>query len=480
MLREPLPGITPHHHPDRAHITTITGATLTGPPATDFVDNQPHITQNHRHITHYTQLLDHIAADTTDLAAHLRESVDNIAAAKTAATPHPRGRDLWETATAHHPNAGVYFEQLVVIGHPIHPMARTRGGLTTRQVQAWAPEHHPTVQLILARPHTPTRHHGDWPWRDQQGKPLLPMHPYQAHRYRDHIDIITTQPAAPLMSLRTLAPHHQPHLHIKTAVDLQMTSAVRRVSPAAIHNGPLLTQHITHLATPDFAVHAETASLTALSNQHPDPRMTAIIRTLPPATHNAYPIPLAALAEPDPATGTPLIATVIDAGESTPTTWWEKCVPLILTGPLTLATRHGIDLEAHGQNTLLEVVNAQPHRLIYRDFGGVRTDPTIADLTGDIPQTDPRSRHTTLIAALYSTIMRQLIHALSHHYQTDPATWWQPVIEHSHRLTHPNPLLHDMLFDDTWPLKATTAMRLAPDPLDNQWTPIPNPIAGTR
>jgi hypothetical protein len=34
------------------------------------------------------------------------------------------------------------------------------------------------------------------------------------------------------------------------------------------------------------------------------------------------------------------------------------------------------------------------------------------------------------------------------------------------------------LFGPTLPLKATTAMRLAPDPLDDLWAQLPNPMRG--
>ena len=478
MAREPVPGVTAHHHHDHTRLTTSTGTTLTGPPPIDFITTAPHITRNGQPVTDIDRLLEHIDTDTDAFAGHLRESIDNLADALAAATPHPHGTHLWTTAAAHHPNPGVYFEQLVATGHPIHPMARTRGGLTPRQVHAWAPEHRPLVPLILARPRTPTPAHGAWPWLDDDKTPLLPMHPYQADRYRDAVQPIATRPAAPLMSLRTLAPRHQPHLHVKTAVDLQMTSAIRRVSPAAIHNGPLLSRYLTR-THPDLAIHAETATMAVSDDEHPAHSLSAIVRTLPPATADTVPIPLAALAEPDPATTTPLAATIIDTTDTPPLTWWHDCVRLILTPPLTLA-RHGIALEAHGQNTLLELHRGNPHRLIYRDFGGVRIDPAITTPAGDLTEPNPRARHTTLIAALYSTVFRQLIHALSHHYREDPATWWQPVIEHSHRLTRHDRLLHDMVFNDTWPLKATTAMRLAADPLDNQWITIPNPIAAAR
>jgi hypothetical protein len=35
-----------------------------------------------------------------------------------------------------------------------------------------------------------------------------------------------------------------------------------------------------------------------------------------------------------------------------------------------------------------------------------------------------------------------------------------------------------VLFGATWPVKATTAMRLAADPLDVRWARVPGPLAG--
>src|SRR5262249_43010392 len=131
-------------------------------------------------------------------------------------------------------------EQLVVDGHPLHPCCRTRLGMSTTEILAYAPEHRPTVPLTaVAVP--PDR----WVSTGAGLAPRLLVHPWQ----RDHVldrypglrptgDIV---PARPLMSLRTLALHGQPGWHVKTAVDVQMTSAVRTVSAAAIHNGPLLS-----------------------------------------------------------------------------------------------------------------------------------------------------------------------------------------------------------------------------------------------
>jgi len=491
LTREPLPGITTTHHAGGTTVHTHHGTAITGDTPTDFTDHQPpRLRVGDTPITEPRHLLQHLPPDTpglSELADHLDESARNLALATESATPHPAATDLWRHSRTHHPHPGVYFEQIVVAGHPIHPMNRTRGGLTPHQVRSFAPEHQPRLAMILARPHAPIRHTGAWPWRDNDGTPLLPMHPFQADRLADHLDIRGSQSVAPLMSLRTLAPVATPNHHVKTAVDLQMTSAVRRVSAAALHNGPQLGRIVADL-TPrtGMAVHTEDATITVLDDTgHPRADMSAILRTLP--TGDAVPVPLAALTEPDPATGTPLIATIIATTKLTPHQWWTRFVPTLLKGPLTLSSI-GISLEAHGQNTLIELDDGQPHRLVYRDFGGVRVDThqlaatgiDCPPLHGDIPQPEPQARHTTLIAALYATVLRHLVHTLTHHYQTPPDTWWHPVVEHSHRLSHPDPHLHTMIFADTWPLKATTAMRLSPNPLTNQWIHLPNPIAGRR
>ncbi|WP_244615776.1 IucA/IucC family protein [Stackebrandtia albiflava] len=371
-------------------------------------------------------------------------------------------------------------------GHPLHPLNRTRGGLPPERLTDWAPEHHPTVTLPLI-PLTGHHHTGrDWPWHTPDRTPLLPVHPHQA-THRPHLTAHATLTAAPLMSLRTLAPHHHPHLHVKTSVDLQMTSAVRHVSPAALHNGPILSRAL-HTLTPHtgMAVHLETATLAADHHGNPDPALAAIIRRTPPRAPGDITLPVAALTATCPDTGTPLIATVITASRLPPDRWWHHCAALLTTAPLHLATRHGIALEAHGQNTLLTLRNWRPHRLVYRDFGGVRVDPHTPALrhapalTGDIPEPDPDARLTVLTAALYATVLRHLVHSLSHHYTRPPHHWWRPVTTHTHHHTRHHSHTHDQLFGDTWPLKATTAMRLAPDPLRNRWTPIPNPIAGHR
>ena len=99
------------------------------------------------------------------------------------------------------------------------------------------------------------------------------------------------------MSLRTLAPLDGGD-HVKTAVDVQMTRAVRTVSPAAVHNGPRAVRAAARRCTagPAADVLAETAAGAVLVDGEPrrQPRRTCAGRR--PAGARRDVLPLAALA----------------------------------------------------------------------------------------------------------------------------------------------------------------------------------------
>src|SRR2546430_12937025 len=110
--------------------------------------------------------------------------------------------------------------------------------MSERDVRAYAPEHRPTVALRVYA--VPER---DWLSTGTGLPPRLLVHPWQAEHVLDRYPHLRptgeTVPARPLMSLRTV--EIEPGWHVKTAVDVQMTSAVRTVSPAAVRNGPVVS-----------------------------------------------------------------------------------------------------------------------------------------------------------------------------------------------------------------------------------------------
>jgi ferric iron reductase FhuF-like transporter/IucA/IucC family protein len=358
-----------------------------------------------------------------------------------------------------------WIEQAVVDGHPLHPCCRTRGGMSVADVLAYAPEHRPVIRLRRLR--VPAhRWYGDAP-------PVLYAHPWQAERLRDAYPWLTddgeTGPARPLMSLRTVAPLDGGD-HVKTAVDIQMTSAIRTVSPAAVHNGPRLSALLRTLtADLPLRVLAETAAGAVIVDGVPQRRLAHLRREAPRVGPGEVVVPLAAL------------GVVLDATVDDPYAWWEN-LSLILWPALLAVLDRGVALEAHGQNTLVVLAGGRPVRILYRDFGGVRVSAArlraagveAPPLHGDLPSDDPHVLRTKLAAAALGTVAGQVVTLLERRRGADPARLWRTAAAaiRGTGTTDAAALLRDPL-----PIKATTAMRLAADPLDDIWAYIDNPMA---
>lgn len=391
----------------------------------------------------------------TPLATEIANSVANLALARAHAQPEP------PLPTG--PDALGRLEQTLVDGHPLHPCCRTRTGMTVADVLAYAPEHRPVIRLRRLRVPA-ARWHGD-------GMPILYAHPWQAARLTTRYPWLqpagVTRPVRPLMSLRTVAPLSGGP-HIKTAIDVQMTSAVRTVSPAAVHNGPILSRLLATL-TADLPIDvlAETSAGAVITDDGPDRHLAHLIRQAPRLAPGETAVPLGVLA-----TSPRLLASL---GDPYPL---MRRLGAVLFAPLTRVLHRGVALEAHGQNTLLVIKNGHIDRVLYRDLGGVRVHPgrlratglPVPHLHGDLPTDDENTLRTKLAAAAFGAVATQLIAALD----ADPDHLWQIIAAalRAHPTADTTALLTQPL-----PVKATTAMRLAADPLDDIWTHQHNPMA---
>jgi staphyloferrin A synthase len=294
---------------------------------------------------------------------------------------------------------------------------------------------------------------------------VLYAHPWQAGHLRDTYPWLTdlgpTEPVRPLMSLRTVAPLDGGD-HYKTAVDVLMTSAVRTVSPAAIHNGPRLSELLADL-TRDLPLRPlrETHAGAVRVGGEPDRRLAYLRREAPRPASGETVLPLGALAVPE----------LLDEAVDDPYGWMEALAPLLWT-PLTHLLHRGVALEAHGQNTLVVLRGRRPVGTLYRDLGGIRVSAALdADLIGDLPTDDPGVLRTKLAAAALGTVALQLITLLERRRGADPDRLWA-IVAASIRAAGGAALLREPL-----PIKATTAMRLAADPLEDQWSCLDNPLA---
>jgi siderophore synthetase component len=474
LAREPIDGIRRRHRngPDLV-VTLHDGRHLHGPAgaAEPYAHPPDHLTldgTSHREPGPLLAALN-LPGHTGRLRTELDNSVHNLALAR-AAQPAPDGGPPWLTRAPDLADG----EQLVVDGHPLHPCCRTRIGLTTADVRRYAPEHHPTVDLVVAR--VPADR---WHTTGTGLPPGLLLHPWQHRHHEPHLhgygltDTGRRVPARPLMSLRTLDTGDG--RHVKTAVDVQMTSAVRTVSPAAVHNGPALSAILPGLV-PGLTILPEPAAGAVLVDGRPSRSLAMVHRTAPRPRPGEVVVPMAALAAPSPADGRPLLCEAVTRGyPHRPADFLADLVHLLFA-PLTTLLHLGVALEAHGQNMLVALHAGRPVRLYYRDFGGVRVSPRILaghgiscpPLHGDVVDDDPAALRTKLAAAVLSGVVLEVIAVLRREYGLDPDPLWKTVATHLDRSWHDEPL----------PVKATTAMRLADDPLDDRWARLPNPMAG--
>ena len=385
--------------------------------------------------------------------AGLADEVDNSVANLALARADRPGQRLPDPGD---PQALGLIEQLVTDGHPLHPCCRTRGGMTVADVLAYAPEHSPVIRLRRLRV-PPDRWYGT-------AEPVLYAHPWL-------IDDGATGPARPLMSLRTVAPIDGGP-HVKTAIDVQMTSAVRTVSPAAVHNGPVLSALLRRL-TADLPIDvlAETAAGAVLVDGQPQRHLAYLRREAPALGDGETALPLAMLSA-----SPVLLSGFHDAYEM------MARLGTLLFAPLVAVLARGVALEAHGQNTLVVLRAGRPVRILYRDLGGVRVSARrlhaagleAPPLHGDLPSEDPRELRTKLAAAALGTVAGELIAAFERANGADPERLWRIVGEAIRGTGTPDA---GHLLRDPLPVKATTAMRLAADPLDDQWALLDNPMA---
>lgn len=420
------------------------------------------------------------------LGAELANSVANLALARAAADDRPLVvRD------------SVDAEQSVVDGHPQHPCCRTRTGMSVAEVLAYAPEHRPVLDVpLLAVPACRWQEAGAWPEELRDGDTVLvPLHPWQSEHVRPRFEGLPLSGrsvrARPLMSLRTLAPLGAlPDCHIKTSLDVQVTNYRRTIAPAEVADGPVLSDLVALVV--DNSGHADRLSVlrelgggAVRVDGQPCPSLAAMVRQS--ADQYTDPgeiaVPLTAVYATDSA---------LITGD--PADWLGEFAELVLPPALTLLSM-GVALEAHGQNTLVVLRQGRPVRVLYRDLDGVRVSRRrlaacgfeLPQLAGNRAGEDVFALRAKLFGALLSGVFGELVAVLARGRGADPDALWAVVADVARGVfgaLRADDGDEEAFFAGTWPLKATTAMRLADIPGKAQWVAVPNPVAaycgGTR
>ena len=236
------------------------------------------------------------------IAAEVAESAANLAFARAAGSSEIDAEsdgpaeaetvlDVADSLPGADPTSSL--ERLATEGHPFHPGAKIRRGMTPAESLLYAPEFAAEIDVRFVAVER------SWTLREGTDRTLtdilvdsfpgleaaleraipsgrspdefsaIPIHPWQFYRvipdrYADRIEagrVVPiadfSWPATPLSNLRTVVPRapdesdagHPPHdpgarpsPHLKLAVDVQLTNVVRTVSPQAVSNGPRVTE----------------------------------------------------------------------------------------------------------------------------------------------------------------------------------------------------------------------------------------------
>jgi siderophore synthetase component len=202
-------------------------------------------------------------------------------------------------------------------------------------------------------------------------------------------------------------------------------------------------------------------------------------RRMPPLAAGEVACPFAALAAPSPVDGRPIATELVSYGYGGDPLALVDAFGRLMLPPLLALLDLGVALEAHGQNLLVVVKDHRPVRLLYRDMGGLRISPVrlagngieAPALRGDLVTDEPDQLRTKLVASAVGTVLFELVAVLARAYGIEESAAWE-------RLSRTVPARYaGHLATDTVPVKAMTAMRLAAEPLHDQWAQVRNPMA---
>jgi siderophore synthetase component len=457
-----------------------------------------------------------------------------------------------------------FYEQCVVEGHPLHPGAKTKFGLQVADVIQYSPEWGATPEVALVAVQKESCHissidHQSVTRRlydeyeglqlavfntlhkkglNPERYELIPVHPWQFENtlnvlYKEEMKQekiipiedyrISTQS---LVSFRSLAPIQklgEGKHHIKTAVNVQTTSAIRTVSPNSVVNGPILSNILDAIQEKEsvfdgkFVVLKEQAGVffqpdrIGLSDDELgtlQANLASILRENPEnyvRHEDEIPMAAASLIAESPISGKPIVIELIeeyarkhnvtDRAEAI-NLFIEKYAQVALPGFLTLMVRYGISLEGHMQNSVSVFRNGELVRMLIRDFGGIRILPARLWRQGFEADFYPKSSIVTnqesqLRSIISYSVMQnhfaELITCIVRALDIEEEQLWKVVMKVSRNIfkeLKKDPVIKDQaaadeeaFFQPMINLKALATMRLRGDIAAYSFMKVQNPMS---
>ncbi|KIX89907.1 sialic acid synthase [Staphylococcus microti] len=433
------------------HTSKVLCATVKGHHAFNRIDVVgPFYWQHDDHyerIMHPNEVLDTIIAEDSNYqgaaAEQFRDDLNNSACYMALAVSYQQLKynetsETLLTTIAHQQDPYLASEQAVVEGHPIHPGAKLRKGMSPTETIAYSSEYEHAVPLrfILVRQDHVRMQQLDTSFDtilfeafeglqdachnalNDAGLALEDYHLMVVHPWQ-YTHIVSTDYAAELaqhiiipvdytynyyagLSFRTLMPQSPAVLpHIKLSTNVHITGEIRTLSEQTTHNGPLMTRILRDITTKDawFAdvpaeavdelagAHFFSPTDTADVQERRSEQLGTLLR------HNIYhdldeidlPLIPSSLIVGTPQEAGSLITELVtryanqhpDLDQHTAIQqWFSRYASSLIDYVMPLLIKYGIALEAHLQNTIA-VFNKQDgllKRMYIRDFEGLRID----------------------------------------------------------------------------------------------------------
>jgi siderophore synthetase component len=427
-----------------------------------------------------------------------------------------------------------FYEQLVVDGHPLLAAVAQEHyrdvSLDGRGLSGVLYEEYPGLRQQVANA---LREKGLTP--DDYG--LILVHPWQFEhvlprlyaRAMERGEIVPLGglriPTRALVSFRTLAPvqrRGECKHHLKTAVNLQLTGAVRTVSPNSAENAAPMSRMLKEIVDREGRFGGRFVVLEERAAAYYDPangayppqerielakNLAAILREDPEAhvREGEVPVTASALLAESPVSGEPVLIELLElfaAGrgiaepELAAVAFLQGYCEVCLPGFLTLMSRYGVSLEGHLQNSIPVFRGGETTRVLVRDFGGVRIlherlarQGVRADLhTGSaVVIDDVEDLRNKTYYPVFQNHLGELVACLVRRLDLEEQCLWRPVAEVCRgvfRELKGDPAVREQaardeaaLFGSTLDLKAMTTMRLLGDVTHYTFSEVPNPLA---
>ncbi|HZH63028.1 MAG TPA: IucA/IucC family protein [Metabacillus sp.] len=454
-------------------------------------------------------------------------------------------------------NSSLFFEQLSIEGHNLHPGTKTKIGMKPKDVYRYSPEFEGIADIQFVGIQADYAEWGmvkenekdpnaflfkEYPevakLAKQQFEELglnlneyvvVPVHSWQLenavpsiyqHELKEQIVVPIPNLAIPsgaTSSFRTVVPINrdtQKHA-IKVAINSQMTSTVRSISPNTTNNAAIFTKlirsvmQVEHDLLRTFVPICECAGFNFKSkdnNNLKNRNLSAVFRENIESFVDLDEIAIvgSSLFSESAVSEKSILKELIEryAEKRNETTLCKAAfhflsdyMSIVLPGYLSLMVKYGIGLEGHLQNSVIVFKDGRPIRVLFRDWGGARIykerlnqhQIDVQFYPGSVTLTDKLTEmHNKVFYTVFQNQSGELILQMCKQFGLEEKKLWKEV----HRICdsvfnelEKNPAYSESVRIDKAALyrskvdhKALTKMRLEPEGKDYSYAIVPNPL----